>query len=120
MKTILILLPLFLISLQDPAAITEYEASKDVAYLLVAKKTTSADLQKIAATFKKNNNIDLDFSKCTFDKDGHIDYFHLEVDCNDGFKGGVSKKMELVNLKKPGFFRRYLDHTSPFETGTYL
>lgn len=86
---------------------TEYSTSSEKAFLVITNATTQFELTKIAAEFKTERNIDVDFSKTKFSSDGTIKKLDFEVNCNDGFRGDATSTAEILQTKNSGFSRNY-------------
>ena len=86
---------------------TQYAIDENQAYLVITQNTTQEELEKIAAAFKEQKNIDIDYSKSKFSKNGKISDVSLEVDCNDGFKGSTQCSESALKFQNIGFVRDY-------------
>jgi hypothetical protein len=86
---------------------TQYAIEEDQVYLVITRNTTREELAQIAAVFKKERNIDIDYSKSKFSANGKISEVNLEVDCNDGFKGSTHCSGSALKFKNIGFVRDY-------------
>lgn len=86
---------------------TQYSIEEDQVYLVITRNTTQEELAEIAAVFKKERNIDIDYSKSTFSTNGKISDVSLDVDCNDGFKGSTHCSGSALKFKDIGFVRDY-------------
>ena len=93
-------------------------SGSEKAFLLITENTTESDLVKIAAEFKSERNITVDFSETEFYGNGKIENLKLQVDCNDGFKGNVNVAGEVLEIKNSGFVRDYSKKAErPFSIG---
>ena len=116
-KVIIILVGLIIASCAINSK-TEYSLDKDVAYLKITQNTTATELKQIAAEFKNQKNIVIDYSESEFNRDGKINLLSLKVDCNDGFSGTTKISNLLLKMHKCGFLRDYRSKTKiPFSIG---
>ncbi len=105
----LFLLTIFLVSCAKDSE-TTYSTSADNAFLSITRNTTESELVKIAAQFKLDRNISIDFSDSEFGENGKIQNLKLEVDCNDGYNGHVKVSGAALQLKNSGFRRDYSEN----------
>ena len=97
---------------------TTYSTNSEKVFLLITENTTESELIKIAAEFKSERNITVDFSETEFYGNGKIENLKLQVDCNDGFKGNVNVAGEVLEIKNSGFVRDYSKKAErPFSIG---
>ncbi|PWJ44001.1 hypothetical protein [Sediminitomix flava] len=95
-----------------------YVINDDEASLVLSSSNSKSDLEQLKEIFKKDKDIDLDFSKSTFTDKGKLKRLHMIVDCNDGFKGDLEVSSLTLKLKKQGFRRDYLIRDNvPFYIG---
>jgi len=67
--------------------------------------------------FRKEKNIDLNFSGSKFSEEGTITFLKLSVTCFDGFKGSMEASEDEIRKNKVGFVRSYKDPENPFTIG---
>ena len=118
MKNVIVILVGLLLASCVINSKTEYSLDKDVAYLKITQNTTATELKQIAAQFKNQKNIVVDYSYSKFKSDGKINFLSLKVDCNDGFSGTTKNSNLLLKMNKYGFYRDYRSKTKiPFSIG---
>lgn len=97
---------------------TKYTTDSQKVYLIITENTTETELIAIASKFKEEKNIVIDISQTEFRKNGTIKNLHLEVDCNDGFKGVAKSSGLILKNKNSGFSRNYREGSKvPFVIG---
>lgn len=118
MKHIIIALIGILILSCSKESQTKYAIDAQKVYLIITENTTESELIVISSEFKEEKNINIDISQSEFNKNGTIKNLHLEVDCNDGFKGVAKTSGLILKNKNSGFSRDYREGSKvPFVIG---
>ncbi len=91
---------------------TEITISDELVEVKFSSNTTKEELEDLTKRLKEEKNIDLNYSETKFDKKGEVEVLKIQVDCNDGHKGGATVKSLELSMGNHGFFRRdYTDTT---------
>lgn len=96
-------------------------------------KNNDKSISRIEVSFSENLNldsliniqdrlnklgIDMIYKELKFNDTGQLTRICINVDCNDGFKGGYCSGVEsLKHQERLGFYRDYNDSKNPFGTG---
>ncbi len=97
----------------------EVDNDKDITFLFdstindfkaefhINKNTTKNELEKLIRWFKNKQNIDIEIVSSKFNKNKSINKIHLNIDCNDGYKGEIKITNGTLDGIPVGFRRLY-------------